>query len=93
MAKDWPFREAKNAAVITLRRILDGTKPILYVVHDDDGSWQFLDGDVASEADASVVSLQNITELDPSIHSLADLPAGWSAERAAVDQPWQRMKH
>ena len=91
-ASDWPFQEAKNTAVITLKRIIDGTQPIRYVTHDEDGGWQFLDGDNVTEEDAATVSLQYVAEMDPSIHSLADLPVGWVAKRASVDQPWQRMK-
>jgi hypothetical protein len=39
-----------------------------------------------------MVSLKSIAERDPSIRLLADLPTGWAAERAAVDQPWQRFE-
>jgi hypothetical protein len=92
MADQWPFHDAENTAVITLTRIVDGSQPILYVVHDEDGDWQFLDGGDVSEEDAATVSLRNVCERDPSIKSLADLPLGWAAERVAVDQEWQRFQ-
>lgn len=92
MGDKWPFADAENTAAFTLNQIADGEKPILYVVHDEDGDWQFLDGGAASEEDAAVVSLKNIAELDPSIKQLADLPVGWKAERTSVDQPWQRSE-
>lgn len=92
MAKDWPFRETENTAVITLRRIIDKTNPILYVVHDEDGDWQFLDGGDVTEQDAATVSLKNVTELDPSVKSLADLPTGWAAERSSVGEEWKRFQ-
>jgi len=42
---DWPFDQLPNCAVITLRRIVFGSAPILHVTHDrDDHGWQFLDG-------------------------------------------------
>lgn len=89
---DWPFKDPENCAVITLARILDGSKPILYVVHDEDGDWQFLDGGDVSEDDARVVSLKQVVGLDPSLKSLADLPAGGIAERRSADQPWERSQ-
>ena len=92
MADEWPFQDAENTAVITLTRIIDGSQPILYVVHDEDGDWQFLDGGDVSEEDAATVSLRNVCARDPSIKSLADLPVGWTAERATVDQEWQRFQ-
>jgi len=92
MTIDWPFQEAKSAAVITLKRIIDGSQPILYVVHDEDGDWQFLDGGDVEEADAATVSLENILQRDASLRSLADLPTGWAAERDAADQPWKRYQ-
>ena len=92
MATDWPFEDPENTAVITLTRILDGSHPILYVVHDEDGDWQFLDGGDVSEEDAATVSLKSVTERDSSILSLADLPVGWAAERKTVDQKWERFQ-
>ena len=92
MSDKWPFDDAENTAVITLTRIVDGSQPILYVVHDEDGDWQFLDGSDVSEEDASTVSLKNVATRDPSIKALADLPAGWAAERTHVGQEWQRFQ-
>ena len=89
---NWSFKEPDSLAVTTLARILDGSKPILYVVHDEDGDWQFLDGDDVSEEDAKTVSLKRIVGLDPSVKSLADLPTGWAAERRSPDQPWARSQ-
>ena len=91
-ATEWPFKEPENCAVITLTRILDGSKPIMYVVHDEDGDWQFLDGDDVSEEDAKTVSLKQVVGLDSSLKSLADLPTGWIAERRSSDKPWERSK-
>jgi hypothetical protein len=89
----WPFDDPKNVAVITLNSIVKGGRPILHVTHDaDDGTWQFLDGTTVSEDNASVVSLEEITRIDPSIMELADLPVGWYADRSAPSEPWQRGK-
>ena len=91
MAGDWPFTDPENLAVFTLKRVVSGEFPIRLVCHDeDDSGWQFLDGsDVATE-DAALVSLREITRIDPSILELADLPVGWVAERSSPDQPWRQ---
>jgi hypothetical protein len=90
---DWPFADSPNVAVITVRQILEGGRPILHVAHDeDDGGWQFLTGDTPREEDARVVALRSIRRRDPGIDALADLPLGWIAWRAAPGQPWQRAR-
>jgi hypothetical protein len=91
MPADWPFADPENLAVFTLKRIVRGESPILRVTHDEeDGGWQFLDrGEVAVE-EASLVSLRQMTRIDPSILELADLPLGWVAERIGPGEPWQR---
>lgn len=86
----WPFEEPQNAAVLCLRRILQGTAPILLAVYDNERQWQFLDGDDVTEAEAVVVGLGAVFAKDASIGVLADLPAGWFAWRKSVHHPWQR---
>ena len=79
-------------ATITVRQVLAGVAPILFVAHDaDDGCWQFLSGETACEEDARVVALRRIWQLDPSISALADLPPGWEASRPSPDLPWRRV--
>jgi hypothetical protein len=90
--EDWPFSLPQDTAVFTLKRIVFDSKPILYVAHDEDGDWQFLDGEAATEDDAAIVRLEEIVERDPTVTSLADLPEGWSAERTAVGAAWKRME-
>jgi hypothetical protein len=89
----WLFHDPQNVAVITLRQIIFGEKPILYVSHDaDDGGWQFLDGGQVREEDAAVVSLANMVQHDASVQDLADLPLGWCAWRTDAGKGWQRAK-
>ncbi len=89
----WPFADPKNVAVITLKSITMGGSPILHVTHDsDDGMWQFLDGSPVSEENASIVCLETITRIDPSVMELADLPLGWYAVRLAPNESWRRGK-
>ena len=92
MDTDWIFDEPPNLAVITLKRILNEDKSVLHVIHDEDGDWQFLDGQFVAEEDAMVVGLGNMLKFDPTLAELADLPKGWLAERSVVDGDWQRSQ-
>ena len=87
---DWPFAAPKNLAVITTRSIVVEGKPILIVSRDeDDDGWQFLDGSTPDEANAMVVSLYSMVQLDPSILPLFDLLPGWQAWREDANAVWQ----
>jgi hypothetical protein len=93
MGTDWPFDDPEDTEVFCLTRILRGTCPLLLVTHEeDDGSWQFLDGEHVFEKDAAIVCLGEMVQFDPSLRELAGLPLGWYAWRAGPDQTWQRAK-
>ncbi len=88
---EWPFGDPANVASLTVRQVTHGGQPILLVAHDaSDGMWQFLTGGPLRMADAMIVSLRHVFNLDPTVGELADLPLGWTAERPAVGQPWRR---
>jgi hypothetical protein len=94
MSANWPFADPPNVTTITLRSIVAGDRPILYVSHDeDDGCWQFLDGGESPDVrDAMVILLKEIVAHDASVVELADLPLGWCAERSDPTQPWARAR-
>jgi hypothetical protein len=90
---EWPFRDARNTAVFTTKSIVLHGNPILEVYHDeDDGSWQFLDGNPVENKDAMIVALHEIVDIDKSIKELSDLPVGWKAERKNKNGPWKISK-
>jgi hypothetical protein len=92
---NWPFSEPPNVAVFTTKRVVFKKSWIANVSHDsDDGSWQFQDEQSVqlTPEDASVVSLQEILDLDPSVALLADLPLGWRAWRSSKEAAWQRAE-
>jgi hypothetical protein len=64
--------------------------PILLVIHEDDGDWQFLDGGFVNEENAVVVHIGHVFEKHPDLRSLADLPEGRAAERDSVTGEWRR---
>lgn len=83
------FLEEKNLAVFTTRQWLEEKKPILRVVHEEDGDWQFLTGDQMPE-DIRIVALEQMTIHDPTINELFNLEYGQVAERAFVGDKWIR---
>lgn len=86
---DFPFYDAPNVATIICCHILDDGKPILYVSHDeDDGMWQFLCGSAHETAEARLVSLKSVFDLDHSVGVLKDMPCGCYAERKTQKDNW-----
>jgi hypothetical protein len=85
------FSEAKNTMVITTKSIINNIKYISLVSHDDDGMWEFLDGDDVDEEDAAIVSLFEIVKIDDSINDLCELPTGWIAYRECKDGKWVKQ--
>ena len=89
--ESWPFEDPENVWTMTVQQITHGGQPILRVCHAENGMWQFLTGrDPVRRADAMLVSIRKVYTIDPSIAEVADLPMGWTAERSAPGQPWQR---
>ena len=89
-AKADKFREAKNLGIFTTRQWLDHNRPILRVVHDTDGDWQFLTGDQEPD-DIRIVALEQMVLRDPSLNEVFDLDYGQAAERDSIDDAWTRL--
>jgi hypothetical protein len=89
---DFKFREEKNLGIFTSRQYLEDKKPILYVVHDEEGDWQFLTGDLFVPADGRLVCLEEMTKRDKTLNQVFDLGYGESAERDFVGGEWRRKK-
>lgn len=89
--REFPFNESPTLGVYATQEILDLQAPILLVLHDRDGDWQFLPGSDPGLADGVVLHLAHIVERFPNIHELADLARGWGAERSAAGAPWDRF--
>lgn len=88
------FKDPENTACFTCRHVTEEKKPILYVGHDeDDGAWQFLCGaEGHEENDAKIISLLEITKIDPSVNALHEMPTGVCAERSTATGEWKAYK-
>lgn len=86
---EWPFDQPKNCAVFTIRQIVEGECPIQVVYHDlEDDGWQFVSNIEYSMDDAKLVSLEEITKIDPSVFEVANIEPGFHAWRSAVGEEW-----
>jgi hypothetical protein len=88
---DFKFREPKNLGIFTTRQWLDLDKPILRVVHDIDGDWQFLTGD-QMPGDIRLVALEQMVLRDKTLNEVFDLDYGHSAERDFIGAAWTKTK-
>jgi hypothetical protein len=87
--ENWPFADPKNTAVISTKQVIFEGQDICFVSHDaEDGAWQFLDGGIPDVVHATVVSLESIVAVDPTLMQLANLPLGWTASRSAKGSGW-----
>lgn len=84
------FSDKLAVHVFTLKCIVLDRMPITYVSHDAEGDWQFLRQEhQLREEDATLISLGEMIEHDPSILEIADLPLGGFATRRDQNSPWQ----
>jgi len=88
-----PFGVPSATGVFTTKRIAEGSAPILGVVHDLDGDWQFLDGGAVTRDTAVLIHLAHVVEWDPAVLEVAGLPVGWQAWRSDVGCAWERQPH
>jgi hypothetical protein len=86
---DFKFREAENLGVFTTRQWLEEKKPIVQVIHNVDGDWQFLTGDQMLE-DAKIVALKELVLRDPTLNKVFDLEYGEEAIRTQIGGKWRR---
>lgn len=78
-----------NQYVITTKYVINNNSPIIRVMHEKDGDWQFLGKEEnLSESDAFVLSLEEILCLDKSLQDVLSLPLGKQAYRTSPKDSW-----
>ncbi len=87
---DFKFREAKNLGIFTTRHYLELNKPILSVIHETNGDWQFLTGDEVVLEDMRLVALEEIVIKDRTLNEVFDLEYGQEATRTFIGGHWTR---
>jgi hypothetical protein len=96
MANEWLFDDDPSILAVTTIQVTDGKHLILYASRelDEEGevTWQFLCLTVAFDmADAQLVRLDTVLQMDPTLGELADLPIGSSATRERAGALWVRQ--
>ncbi|MET9456322.1 hypothetical protein ABZY05_14750 [Streptomyces canus] len=89
----WPFEGEvfpRDLLAIIQRTVSAGEFPALTVIHDDEGDWLVSDGvhDPNGASASSVLHLQHVVDLDPSLAQLATMPPGYVAWRATASDAW-----
>jgi hypothetical protein len=86
----WPFSVPENVASFVCVCAHRRPKPLLRVLHDDDGEWQFLCGDNEHvDPKPVIVCLGCMIETEPSLLKLSTLPLGACAGRASETEEWE----
>ncbi len=85
------FREEKNLGVFTTRQWLENNDPIIRVIHEEDGDWQFLTEEIDFDH-GKLVALEQLVIGDITLNELFDLEYGEEAEREFVGGLWKRTK-
>jgi hypothetical protein len=88
----WPFPSVgARTPVYTVHRITGQGAPVVGVVHDHDGSWQFLDGGDVTVEDITTIHLHHVLARHPHIREVADLQRGEEAWRDGAGV-WHRSR-
>lgn len=87
--EDWPFECSQNQLVITTKFVMDESKPILAILHDEEGDWQVLCDTTNNPDDGMVVCLGCMYSKFPEIGQFSHLPVGWEAYRKSADDHWK----
>ena len=90
--EDWPFDCDINTCAVTTKFVYDRSKPIVQVLHYDDGEWQFMCNTTYDPDDGMVICMGCFVQKFPEITELATLPLGFDAYREDVNQPWEIEK-
>ncbi len=90
--ENWPFDQAANVAAVADAAVVEEGAPILLVVHySEDDSWGFFSDEPFNVERGRLIAMGEALGLDPTLSAVADLPAGWTAVRANVDNAWSRQ--
>lgn len=89
----YQFEQPMNTACFTCTHVVRESAEILHVTHDaDDGGWQFLCGRDHAAADAMILCMGEIVEIDPSVNALFEMPDGVGASRETRIGEWKPFK-
>jgi hypothetical protein len=94
----WVFSDPPSTIAITQRLVVEKKEPVLFVLHDQDGEWQFLANAKQEEFVHQVdqifeMTLNDLVALDSSLTQVAKLQKGWKATRVDSKSTWNFSKY
>jgi len=90
--EQWPFEDPIGSSVVTTWPLLNDHLPILLVIHELSGGWQFLCCTTNKPEDCAILCFGCIYEKYPEISQFSDLPKGYHAWREDLKSPWVRER-
>jgi len=90
--KDWPFNLSDSALAVTSKYVMNGERPILTVIHDDEDDWQLLCDTTNDPEDHMLICMGCIFEKFPFIAQFKDLPKSYEAYRKSEKRAWKRAE-
>lgn len=83
----WPFVESRNSDAYVSVAVLEEKEKLSWVIHDQDGDWQFL-GDSDGE-EIAYLPLEGVYQMFPVIAPLISrLERGWAAQWSSEGNEW-----
>ena len=78
----------RDYSVYCCPHVFQKERPILLVIRDQDGAWQFLCGGNEDTDDCHHVGVGHLLDSDPSIEVMANLSIASGAEREEISREW-----
>ncbi|WP_133180191.1 hypothetical protein [Shewanella decolorationis] len=75
--EDWPFDFSDDTLAVTTKYVMNGDRPIVEVLHWDDGGWQFMCNSTNDSDDGMVICMGCIFEKFPWISRFKGLKSGY----------------
>ena len=87
---EWPFECDPHTRTFVSRCVVEDSAPIVQVVHDHDGDWQFLGPVEDADADGcEILCFHCVVERDPTVRLLAGMRRGVRARRQTPLDKWE----
>jgi hypothetical protein len=74
--------------VFSSKHIFTYKKDVTYVIHDNEGEWQFLSGEELDSGDLMMVTLEQMINHDESLLDIIGLQRGFEAIRKSKNTSW-----
>ena len=84
----WVFDKPPSTLVVTQRLVIEKKTPILFVVHDKEGDWQFLSSEPSRIDQVFELPFEELVAIDSTVVQVARLERGWKAWRPDRQSPW-----